>query len=60
MSDSTEAPVPDEFGEEEEAVVAMEYENIPTWEEAISYLLKPRGDGRGEGGGYRSGPPRRR
>lgn len=51
----------DESFEEEAPVVAVTYENIPTWEEAISYLLKPAGDGRrdGGGGGYRGGPRRR-
>jgi hypothetical protein len=51
----------DEPFEEAEAVVAASYENIPTWEEAISYLLKPTGDGRREnGGGSRDRGPRRR
>ncbi len=40
---------------EEERVVATRYDDIPTWEDAIACLLKPRADG-----GHRSGPPRRR
>jgi hypothetical protein len=45
----------EEVAEEEVVVRPLSYENIPTWEEAISYLLRPRGEG-----GHRSGPPRRR
>lgn len=45
--------------EAEPVVPAMNYDNIPTWEEAISYLLKPAGDSRRDNGGYRGGPRRR-
>jgi ribonuclease E len=45
----------EDIAEEEVVVRPLSYENIPTWEEAISYLLRPRGEG-----GHRSGPSRRR
>ena len=49
---------------EEEALAPVNYEGIPTWEEAISYLIRTRGPdprGRGNGGSRgRGGPPQRR
>lgn len=53
--------VEESFEDEEEPVVAVSYEGIPSWEEAISYLQRrpresrPRGDGssRGRGGPHR-------
>lgn len=62
--------VADELGEhesdsdEEEAVVPISYEGIPTWEEAISYLVivpptESRGN-RGRGDGHRRDDSRRR
>jgi ribonuclease E len=47
MSEQIELPEEDGSAteEEEDALVRpMSYENVPTWEEAISYLLRPRGE----------------
>ena len=49
---------------EEEPLAPVNYEGIPTWEEAISYLIRTRGPeprGRGDGGSRgRGGSPHRR
>jgi ribonuclease E len=55
MSESVDLPEDEEVAAgEETAARPMSYENVPTWEEAISYLVRSRE------GGSRSGPPRRR
>jgi hypothetical protein len=51
--------------DEEEVVVPVSYEGIPTWEEAISYLViipptESRGHHRGRGDGHRRDDSRRR
>ena len=59
MSETVELSDTDDFAAENEAIVpAVSYDDVPTWDEAISYLLRPQGDGRRDGG-YRSGPRRR-
>ena len=50
---------------DEEIVVPVSYEGIPTWEEAISYLVitppsDSRGHHRGRGDGHRRDDSRRR
>ena len=46
--------------EDEEVVVPVSYEGIPSWEEAISYLQRRPRDSRQRGdGSRRSGPQRR-
>ena len=59
-SESFEGDDPDE-----EVVVPVSYEGIPTWEEAISYLVitppsESRGQNRGRNDGYRRDDSRRR
>lgn len=53
-----EEPAGDDDGEDDASEQAVSYENVPTWEEAISYLLHPNTVQVESGPGNGSVPPR--
>jgi hypothetical protein len=52
------APAPSFDVDDESGEPPVSYDNVPTWEEAISYLLHPNQVQVEEGGDQDSGPPR--